>query len=643
MGKYKKIDMAHLHMHSTYSELDAISKIPDIVSRLKQYGHQAAALTDHGTIAGVPDFYNECKKQGIKPILASEFYMMADAEKAKAEKNRKNHHLILLAMDDEGWTNIKKLTTKANEKFYYAPRIDYEDLKGHSNGIICLTACLKGIVPYNIMEERFDEAYMHAETLKGIFGDRFYMELQDGGLDVQIQINDVMRRMAAKLQVPVVGCQDAHYVDRDDVEGHEGIWAIRTRNTFDDPVGYGIKDDEGKVKYRPYYSTREYWLKDAHHMLNEELTTEGGEQRLSTLTQAEIEESAKIADRIGDVKIEKKMHLPKYAFIPDISSDQAGCATDKTCAHSTVFEHQSHYHPGDIEDGETVDLSSYNYLVELVVKGYERRYKNAWFDRTQEHRIRLAAELGDIKDAGLADYFLIVWDVVTWAKAVGIPVGPGRGSAAGSMVSYCLDITDIEPLRYGLIWERFYNAGRKGTLADIDIDIGKKYRPVVIEYIKTRFGEDRVAQIVTFNTLGTKAALKDTAKLLGKQGGMPFEDANVMTRFIPLKHNQPVGIAEAMEKSERIKEYSEKFPRLFRVAQKLEGCPKSRGTHAAGVVIADEPFENGFPLRWNTKEKMLMTEWDMEVLDSLGFLKMDILGLKTMDVLKQVEDEVNNA
>lgn len=627
MGKYKRIDMAHLHMHSTYSELDAISKIPHIVKRLKEFGHTSAALSDHGTIAGVPEFYNECLDQGVKPILASEFYMMEDAHKAREEKNRKNHHLIMLAMDQEGWTNIKKLTSLANEKFYYAPRIDYNDLKDHSNGIICLTACLKGIVPYNIMEENYDEAYRHAKILKGFFGDRFYMELQDGGLDVQVTLNTVMRRMAAKLDIPVVGCQDAHYVDRDDVEAHEGIWAIRTGDTFDKPIGYG----KGRA-FRPYYSTREYWLKDAHHMINENLTTEHGDKRLSTLRQCELEESAKIADRIGDVKIEKRMHLPKYEFIPDIS--QVGCAAADDCT-------SSHYHPGDVEDGEVVDLTSYNYLIELIAKGYEKRYERSWLDRTNEHRERLATELGDIKDAGLADYFLIVWDIVSWTHAMGIPVGPGRGSAAGSMVSYCLSITDVEPLQYGLIWERFYNAGRKGSLADIDIDIGKKYREIVLSYIKYRFGEKRVAQIVTFNTLGTKAALKDTAKLLGKQGGMSFEDANVMTRFIPLEHNQPVSIAKAIEKSDRIAEYAEKYPRLFRVAQKLEGCPKSRGTHAAGVIISDEDFSEGFPLRWNTKEKAQMTEWDMGVLDSLGYLKMDILGLKTMDVLKGIEDEVN--
>lgn len=631
MPKYQKIEMTHLHLHSTYSELDAISKIPDIVKRAKEYGHKSIALTDHGTIAGVPEFYDECNKQGVKPILASEFYMMADAMKAKEEKNRKNHHLILLAMNNEGWTNIKKLTTLANQKFYYSPRIDYHDLKEHNNGLICLTACLKGIVPYNIMEKKYDEAYMHAEKLKSLFGDRFYMELQDGGLDVQIEINDVMRNMARKLEVPVVGCQDAHYVDRDDVEGHEGIWAIRTRNTFDDPIGYGPRDDlEGK-KHRPYYSTREYWLKDGHHMINEELTTENNEKRMSTLRQCELEESTKIAERIGNVVIEKKMHLPKYEFIPDIS--QVGCAVD---------ECSSHYHPGDIKDGETVDLSSYNYLVELVMKGYERVYERGWFDRTDEHRERLATELGDIKDAGLADYFLIVWDIVSWALSQNIPVGPGRGSAAGSMVSFCLGITHVDPLKYGLIWERFYNAGRKGSLADIDVDVGKRHRAIVLDYIKERFGEDKVAQIVTFNTLGTKAALKDSAKILGKQGGMSFEDANVMTRFIPLKHNQPVSIAEAIEQSEKIAEYAEKYPRLFALAQKLEGCPKSRGTHAAAVIISDEPFDTGcIPLRWNTKEKKLMTEYDMNVVEDQGYVKMDILGLKTLDVLKDVEDDVN--
>lgn len=632
--KYKKIDMAHLHLHSTYSELDCISKIPDIVTRAKEYGHTSIALTDHGTIAGVPEFHNECRKQGIKPILACEFYMQPDANKAKEEKNRKNHHLILLAMNAEGWTNIKKLTTLANEKFYYAPRVDYKDLKEHSNGLICLTACLKGVVPYAIMEERYDEAIEHAKTLKGLFGDRFYFELQDGGLDVQIKINDVMRRMAKKLEIPVVAAQDAHYVNRDDVEGHEGIWAIRTRNTFDDPIGYGPRDDlpEG-TRQRPYYSTREYWLKDAHHMLNEPLTTENNDQRLSTLNQSEIEESAKIADRIGDVFIEKRMHLPKYEFIPDIS--QVGCAAADECVPS------NHYHPGDVEKGETVDLTSFNYLCELIVKGYEKAYRRSWFDRTDEHRERLSRELGDIKDAGLSDYFLIVWDIVSWSKSMDIPVGPGRGSAAGSMVSYCLGITDVEPLKYGLIWERFYNAGRKGSLADIDVDIGKRFRPQVVEYIKQRFGEDRVAQIVTFNTLGTKAALKDTAKIIGKKDGMPYEDANVMTRFIPLEHNIPVSIKKAVEKSDKMKEYAEQYPRLFRVAQKLEGCPKSRGVHAAGVIISDEPFSEGFPLRWNTKEKKLMTEWDMGVLDELGYLKMDVLGLKTMDVLWDIEKAVN--
>lgn len=632
MAKHKQIDMAHLHLHSTYSELDCISKIPDIVTRAKEFGHKSIALTDHGTIAGVPQFYNECKKQGIKPILASEFYMMPDPAKAKEEKNRRNHHIILMAMDQEGWTNIKKLTTRANEQFYYAPRIGYEDLREFGNGIIAMTACLKGVVPWNIMEENYDEAFKNAQILKDIFGDRVYLELQDGGLNIQPRVNEVMRRMAAKLELKVVGAQDAHYVNRDDVEGHEGLWAVRTRNTFDDPVGYGPREDVEGKRFRPYYSTREFWLKDGHHMLNEMLTTEDDEQRLSTLKQSEIEESLAIADRIGDVEIKKKLHLPKYAFIPDIKS--VGCAVADECT-------SSHYHPGDIEEGETVDLTSFNYLCELIAKGFEKTYETSWFDRTDEHRERLATELADIRDAGLADYFLIVWDIISWVRANDIPLGPGRGSAAGSMVSFCLGITEVEPLQYGLIWERFYNAGRKGSLADIDIDIGKKYRQKVVDYIKDRFGEDRVAQIVTFNTLKSKAALKDAAKVLASQGGMAFEDANVMTRYIPMKHGQPAEVAKALIESEKLQEYAEKYPRLFKLAEKLEGCCKSRGTHAAGVVISDEPFSEGFPLRWNTKEKKLMTEWDMDVLDSLGYLKMDILGLKTMDVLHDIEKAIN--
>jgi len=245
--------MVHLHLHTGYSALDAISKPKDVVRRAIEYGHPAIALTDHGTIAGVPEFYNECVKQKIKPILGCEFYMMPDCAKAREEKDRKNFHLILLAMNMDGWLNIMKLTTKGNEKFYYAPRIDYDDLREHSNGIICLTACLKGIVPYHLAEEQYDEAQKHATILHNIFGDRLYMEVQDGGLDIQIPVNQAIRRMAKKLGLKTVATNDSHYIDRYDVEAHEAIWAIRTGHSFDDPIGYG----QGK-QYRPYYRTREY-------------------------------------------------------------------------------------------------------------------------------------------------------------------------------------------------------------------------------------------------------------------------------------------------------------------------------------------------------------------------------------------------
>jgi len=593
----KKVEMAHLHTHSTYSELDAIAKIPQLVKRALEFGHKAIALTDHGTIAGVPEFFRECKKQGIKPIFASEFYMVADAEQSRADKKRLAHHLVLLAMNAEGWINIKKLTTKANEKFYYVPRIDYKDLTLHSDGIICLTGCLKGIVPYNLAEKDFDEAMKNLVMLRGIFGDRLYLEVQDGGLDVQPEVNQALRLMGRKLDMKCVGTIDSHYIDKEDVEAHEGIWAIRTGHTFDTPIGYG----KGRG-FRPYYSTREYWLKDAHHILGEPLTTENNEQRMTSLLQHELEATLEVVDRIGDVEIEKKMHLPKYAFIPDIRFD------------------------------------SFQYLEKLVEDGYGMVFGHRLGDASEVYQARIAKEMADIKDAGLADYFLIVWDIVSWARSEGISVGPGRGSAAGSLVSYCLSITEIEPIKFGLIWERFYNAGRKGSLADIDMDFSKKNRGKVINYIRDRFGEDRVAQMVTFNRLMPKAVLKDVAKVLGKNG-MSFEDANVMTRLVGLKAKT---IEKALENSERLQEYEKKHPRLFRIAKKLQGCQKSRGKHAAGLIISDEPFENGgVPLRWDTKDKVKITEYDGETLDGMGYVKMDVLGLKTMDVLGDMEEEIN--
>jgi DNA polymerase III subunit alpha len=612
-------DMAHLHLHSSYSILDAISKIPDIVKRIDEYGHKSIALTDHGTISGVPEMYRECMKRGIKSIPSCEFYMVPDAAQYRADGNRMSHHLILLAMDDEGWKNIKLLNTAANQKFYYVPRIDYKDLRKHSNGIICMSACLKGIVPYNISIEKYDEAARHAKELKSIFGDRFYLETQDGGIDIQPTINAAMRALGERLEIPIVGCQDAHYVDRNDVVAHEAIWAIRTRDTFDKPVGYG----KGK-EFRPYYSTREFWLKGLQHMINEPLTTQDGSKRKSDLLESEVAKSLEIADRCKQVHIETKMHLPKYEFVPEVA---LGCATD-SCESLHIPE----------GEGEVVDLTSFNYLVELVTEGYEKRYKRPFFDSTAEHRARLQKELTDIKDAKLADYFLIVWDIVTNSKSKNIPVGPGRGSAAGSMVSYCLGITGIDPLKYGLIWERFFNRGRIGTLADIDLDLPMSKRDAVIDYMRNRFGENRVAQMVTFNTLATKAALKDTAKVLGKRG-MSFEDANVMTRFVP---DKPKNIQDAVDRSPNLKEYEEKNESLFKIAKKIEGCPKSSGKHAAGILISDTPFDEGsIPLRWDTKKKELITEYDGDTLSDLGYLKVDILGLKTLDVLHNTIVDVN--
>ena len=636
--KYQKVPMAHLHMHSNYSELDAISKIPDIVQRAVEFGWDSMCLTDHGNIGGVPMFHKECRKRGIKPILGCEFYFVPDAKppaedmdkeqkKAIRAKQRKKGHLILMAINYEGWVNLMKLTTRASHQFYYSPTIDFSDLREFSNGLICLSGCLKNQINQAILAEEYDLAVKYVLKYRDIFGDRFYLEVQDGGLDIQLKLNPIIRRIGKKYGIKVVATQDSHYIDRNDSEGHEGIWAIRTKSTFDKPTEGDLKRARGRCdgdgcqdpthrhncrldECRVYYSTKEYWLKDGHHILNENILNEFGESRKSDILQSEVEMSAIIADRCVEYDIKTGLHLPKYEFIP--------------------IEIQ-------IKNEEN---PQYEYLRKLVAEGYEKVY-GPISDISDEHVARLKKELKDIKEADLADYFLIVWDIINWARERGVKVGPGRGSAAGSMVSYCLGITKIDPMKYGLIWERFYNVGRKGSLADIDTDFPKSRRLEVIDYIGMRFGKDRVAQIGTWQGMKSKAALKDAAKILGNQGGMPYEDANVMTRFIPKKHNVPVSIAESIEMSEKMKEYSEKFPRLFSVAMKLEGCPRGRGTHAAGVVISDEPFANGFPLKWNTTLKDHTTEWDMEVLEELGYLKLDALGIVTLDELADIEDDVN--
>lgn len=595
--------MCHLHLHSNYSILDAISKPKEIVVRVKDLGHTAVAITDHGTIAGTIEFYRECKKQNIKPILGCEFYFVADHEQDKinakidGKRASRNYHLICLAMNDTGWRNIKILNTIANEQYYFKPRIDFNALNKYNEGIICTSACIHGIVANSLENEKLTEAAKYAGMFKELFGDRFYLETQDGGLNAQPDVNKLIRRLGEHLHIPIIATQDSHYIDKDDVISHEAIWAIRTNDTFDKPTGYG----KGK-EFRPYYSTNEYWLKDINDMLSP-LITEDRIERPSSLLQEEIERTLEIEDRIGDINIEKKMHLPKYEHMP--------------------LELKS---------------SPYEYLIELVMKGYKERFGEDIKDAPEEYKERIRKELRDIKDAKLEDYFLIIWDIVSWARSQNIPVGPGRGSAAGSMVSYVLGITGLDPIKYGLIWERFYNIGRKGSMADIDLDFSRARRGDVIDYIEKRFGVDKVAQMGTINTLKSKAALKDTAKILGKRG-MSFDDANVMTKYVPFKVKD---LDDALSRSDKLKEYEENNEELFRIAKKLEGCPKSSGQHPAGVLISDESFMDGcVPLRWNTKEKKLITEYDGDTLDSLGYLKVDVLGLNTMDVLFNTQEDVN--
>lgn len=585
--------MCHLHLHTYMSVLDAISKPSDVVKKIKEYGHTAVSITDHGTISGTVEFYDACNSNNIKPILGSEFYMYDEND---SENKRATYHIVLLAMNQTGWTNIKLLTTRASDKFYFKPRISMSDIAEFNEGIICTSACLKGIIQDSIVNEDFIRAAEFAKKFKDIFGDRFYLETQDGGISVQPKINEYVRKLSEHLNIGVIATQDSHYINIEDVEAHEALWAIRTKDTFDKPVGY----NKGKA-FRTYYSTREYWLKDYRDMLGD-VVDENGKTRKSSIFPSELDKTMEIEARIGSVIIDKKMRLPKYQFIQDGGSNAV------------------------------------DHLTNLILLGFHNKYKIRLEDATLEYRERITKELKDIKDAELADYFLIIYDIVSYAKYKNIPMGPGRGSAAGSLVSYVLGITGVDPIRYGLIWERFYNTGRKGAMPDIDLDFSRARRGEVIKYIEKRFGVDKVAQMVTFNTLATKAALKDVTKVLGSSG-MSFDEANVMTRYVASKVKD---LDDAISKNDKLKEYEQKNQRLFNIARKIEGCPKSSGQHPAGVIISDESFSAGsIPLRWNVKEKKKITEWDGVTLDALGYMKVDILGLNTLDIQYNVQEDVN--
>lgn len=598
-------EIVHLHNHSSHSFLDGQASISDMVKRAKELGLDSLALTNHGNIFGWVEFYKECKKAGIKPILGCEFYLTDEHDK----KDRHAHHLVVLPENDVGLSNIIRLTTIANKQFHYKPRIDLSDLESHKDGLIVLTACMHGPISYWLFDKmtwaqdgeesqlkeaaNIPEAYRYARALLRIVGNKnLFFEVQDGGIPEQKIINKRIREMASELGVRTIATQDAHYVNKTDAKSHSFLKAMAFGKSAVEEGSHG-------------FSTEEFYLKNRQLVLNG-----------TDILPEEVDLTREIAARCNaDLKL-GQMRLPQY--------------------------------PGN------VDIPSIEQLKIKLREGWKRRNIK---DPKKEYGNRVNHELVDIESAGLADYFLIVSDITDYCRNNNITLGPSRGSAGGSLVSYLLGITQIDPIQHGLIWERFYNAGRKGSMPDIDTDVEKSRRDEVIAYVRSRFGEQRVAQLVTLSSLGAKQVLRDVMRV----AGIDENTKSLIAGLIPAKNDDHASISldEAIAAVPKLKEISEdakpititregkvirttSYKELFDISRRLEGCYKTSGVHPAAVVISDRDFDQaGIPLVKGANKEELICGWDMDAVDAFGLLKVDILGIATLDVLRTALEMVH--
>jgi len=564
-------EFVHLHNHtSSGSLLDSPANIKKLVKRAKELKMPALAITDHGTMYGVIDFYKECKKAGIKPILGCEIYVAPRRQADRVpHKDDANYHLVLLAETNEGYQNLIALVSAAHlNGFYYKPRVDKDLLHKHAKGLIALSACLGGEVAQYILDDKLEQACEAAKEYKDIFGqDNFYLELQDHGLEGQRKVNAKLWEIHQETGLPLVATNDTHYINSDEAFIQDILLCISTGKTL---------SDSSRMKFE----SQECYLKSANEMAL--LFGEHPEV---------LENTVHIADRCNVELKFGETHLP-------------------------VFE---------IPEGYTTD----SYLRELCEEAFPRFYPN----QTQEERERLNYELEIITKTGFAGYFLIVSDVCRWSKKNGVLIGPGRGSAVASMIAYLLDITGVEPMRYNLLFERFLNPERI-SMPDIDIDFDPEGRLRAIQYVTQKYGSDKVCQIITFGTMGAKSAIKDVGRVLD----IPLWRITKITKAIP---NVPgITLEKALETSPEFKklaEEDEETKNLIKIAMALEGTPRHASTHAAGVVIAKKALTTYIPLQ-RTSDEGVMTQWPKKLVEEIGLLKMDFLGLRNLTILQGAVD-----
>ena len=612
MGGGKR-DFVHLHLHTQYSLLDGAIKVEDLASRARELGFKAVGVSDHGNLFGSLHFYRAMKEQGIKPIIGMEAYFTTgsrfDRKSKGTEDNitdRYNHHLILIAKDERGLKNLMKLSTLAyKEGFYYKPRIDYELLERYHEGLIALTACLKGVPTYYASINEVEKAKEWVRKFKDLFGDDLYLEIQANDIPEQETANRNLIEIAKKYNVKLIATNDSHYLMPEDREAHTVLMAIQMKKTLQEISAGSVKCHNEGLHFA---SAEEVWKKF-------EGKFDGWERALlNTLEVAE-----KVADSF-DVFENTSYLLPHYEVPKD----------------TTLEEH----------------------LRSLAIKGLKQRIERGQAKNTKEYWDRLEYELHVISRMGFAGYFLIVQDFINWAKRRGIPVGPGRGSSAGSLVAYALGITDVDPIRHGLLFERFLNPDRV-SMPDIDVDFCQERRDEVIEYVKEKYGRENVAQIITYNVMKAKQTLRDVARALG----IPYSTADQLAKLIPQGDVQGTwlsleemyltplevlkerygdhrgDIEDNVTKFRKICRENPEIDRLVKIALKLEGLTRHTSLHAAGVVIAPKPLEGLIPLYYD-RDGSVATQYDMTRLEEMGLLKMDFLGLKTLTELKAMRDLV---
>lgn len=570
---------AHLHLHTLYSVLDGACKIPALMNKAKEYGMDAMAITDHGNMYGVIEFVNEANKAGIKPIVGCEVYVAPQSrfEKKGKDEDRTNYHLILLAKNLTGYHNLVKLCSYSQRKeaFYYKPRIDHDLLQQYHEGLICCSACLAGEVPQAILSGQEEQLKEHIAFYKSLFGEDYYFELQRHGHDEQLAVNARLEQLAGEYGVKCIATNDVHFVNADDYEAHKILICLNTGKKL---------HEETKMLY-----TGQEYLKSAEEMAA--LFPDHPEY---------LENTREIVEKVESFKLTHDVLLPTFGLPENFTSEM-------------------------------------EYLRHLTYEGAKARYGED-FQQNPVTKERIDFELATIERMGFPGYFLIVWDFIRQAREMGVLVGPGRGSAAGSVIAYCLGITNVDPIKYDLLFERFLNPGRI-SMPDIDVDFDDMGRGRVIEYVKQKYGSERVSQIITYGTMAAKSAIKDVARVLD----LPLPESNRLAKLVP--DSPGMTLVKAFKEVPELQKEMDESPNplvrnTLKYAVKLEGCIRSVGVHACGMIIAPEDLVEYVPTGVAKDSEMPVTQYEGTYVESVGLLKMDFLGLKTLTIIKGALDNI---